>query len=943
MSDNIKKVYQAFLKAGFSSNQAKALTAEVGRENAYQSKYIFGHHTDMANSADNLGFFSWQGERKKNLLNKLQQKGLYNNGRIKEGQEALDTMAEFAKEEMQNIGSYKKTREGFLNNPNISQKDAAELLGRNYLRWDMDGKYIKNVNEHKKRRDKFYSQISGEPYTESSEESYTESQLPEYVNFADVGELPSSQGIVFGEEEVKTEEKKPEGVKAADKLNELSFVEELKNLYESEPIQEQQQVYTEVLPTVQVTPLEYTPIQLQKGGIIKDNRGQWEHPGEITQISSPNITMKNVPYPVFAIADTGERKLMQPEQDYYFKGAKTVTEYPILQVGGQIVEVDRGDGKIENINTDSEEYRKLYEEGRVLGREGDTLVAPQELNGVTITAFRKNKQQEPQFKVDEQELQQRLDNPYNFEAKKDATSVTKEEILPEVKKGQNLPNIKEVKELASTYKTEEELLEQETEKLLKRRQELFDNRYNDLNPEEELDETLDINKLKTKDDILKVQKRLDELGYNLNPKGSFENDGIDGKLGNVTKKAIDTYNQTKAKNIYSSYKEGEGLLGKCTEKQCSEYAQNEIFRNFKPSVNREIWNEKTGLYGDAWTIGKHIEQAGGKKVEKVQPGDAVTMYTGGASSYLGEAKKHGTDATHIGIVDKVNPDGSYYILHNVHEGSRGSYEGREYRDLIKDGKIVSGSLGRSFEIRGSYRPNYDAVKDYEKKSKVREDVALTIHPKKLEELQALNKSYTGANIQKNVNELMQPLNNINNKKVMTQKHGITEEEYQSIAKLSLGILAQESGFGTSDKLLPKEIAAKTLETVGLRGEASEGAGQIKYKTNYGDSDLTEFGINESNFDESSKTPLVVADRIATYYRQLIKKGETKENALYKAVEKYNRGSNTKYTDSKDSDYVNKVVNFSELFLVQDKKGKAYNTTTDKLLLEKQVAKKKVAK
>ena len=60
-NQNIKKVYSAFIKAGFSPNQAKALTAEVGRENAYQSKYIFGHHTDMANSADNLGFFSWQG------------------------------------------------------------------------------------------------------------------------------------------------------------------------------------------------------------------------------------------------------------------------------------------------------------------------------------------------------------------------------------------------------------------------------------------------------------------------------------------------------------------------------------------------------------------------------------------------------------------------------------------------------------------------------------------------------------------------------------------------------------------------------------------------------------------------------------------------------------------------------------------------------------------
>ena len=331
MSDNIKKVYQAFLKAGFSSNQAKALTAEVGRENAYQSKYIFGHHTDMANSADNLGFFSWQGERKKNLLNKLQQKGLYNNGRIKEGQEALDTMAEFAKEEMQNIGSYKKTREGFLNNPNISQKDAAELLGRNYLRWDMDGKYIKNVGEHKKRRDKFYSQISGEPYTESSEESYTETQLPEYVNFADVGELPSSQGIVFGEEEVKTEEKKPEGVKAADKLNELSFVEELKNLYESEPIQEQQQqVYAEVLPTVQVTPLEYTPIQLQKGGeIMVSSNGVFDSGFNPVIVPSDKISMVGVPFNIEAISmETGERKILKPEENFTFKNTKNVLEIP---------------------------------------------------------------------------------------------------------------------------------------------------------------------------------------------------------------------------------------------------------------------------------------------------------------------------------------------------------------------------------------------------------------------------------------------------------------------------------------------------------------------------------------------------------------------------------------------------------------------------------------
>ena len=67
---------------------------------------------------------------------------------------------------------------------------------------------------------------------------------------------------------------------------------------------------------------------LKKGGIIQDDRGQWAHPGEITQINSPYITMKGVPYPVLGIADTGEEQMMYPGQDYEFEGAEYVTEYP---------------------------------------------------------------------------------------------------------------------------------------------------------------------------------------------------------------------------------------------------------------------------------------------------------------------------------------------------------------------------------------------------------------------------------------------------------------------------------------------------------------------------------------------------------------------------------------------------------------------------------------
>ena len=73
--------------------------------------------------------------------------------------------------------------------------------------------------------------------------------------------------------------------------------------------------------------------QFQDGGkIIKDNLGQWTHPGEITEIDSPYITMKGVPYPVLGISDEGDTKMMYPEEDYKFIGNK-VTEYPMAKNG----------------------------------------------------------------------------------------------------------------------------------------------------------------------------------------------------------------------------------------------------------------------------------------------------------------------------------------------------------------------------------------------------------------------------------------------------------------------------------------------------------------------------------------------------------------------------------------------------------------------------------
>jgi hypothetical protein len=68
------------------------------------------------------------------------------------------------------------------------------------------------------------------------------------------------------------------------------------------------------------------------GGIIKDDRGQWDHPGEITEIGSNQITMQGVPYPVLGISDTGDTQMMYPEEEYKFKGKK-VTEFPMAKNG----------------------------------------------------------------------------------------------------------------------------------------------------------------------------------------------------------------------------------------------------------------------------------------------------------------------------------------------------------------------------------------------------------------------------------------------------------------------------------------------------------------------------------------------------------------------------------------------------------------------------------
>ena len=157
--ENGYRVYQAFLKAGLSSNQSLAIAAQVGREGDFKNSNLFGSHTDNNNGASNVGMLSWQGSRAKELLKDLRSRDLLNvDGSIKQTQEAIDVMAKFAVQEIMTKKEYVKTRKAVMSGVE-DYSQLSEVFGKNFVRWDFDGKKI-NANKHKQKELNYYQQLS---------------------------------------------------------------------------------------------------------------------------------------------------------------------------------------------------------------------------------------------------------------------------------------------------------------------------------------------------------------------------------------------------------------------------------------------------------------------------------------------------------------------------------------------------------------------------------------------------------------------------------------------------------------------------------------------------------------------------------------------------------------------------------------------------------------
>lgn len=156
---NMGMVLQAFQNAGLSPNQARILAAEVGRENSFQDRYLWGYHKDPGNGAVNLGLISWQGMRGRNLEKHLAAQGLIKNGVMEQSQRALDAQARFLVHEIKTDPTYGKTKKLFLSNPDVDYNTGVRVLGKDFIRWRIDDP--KYAAKGAATRDKFYQKLGG--------------------------------------------------------------------------------------------------------------------------------------------------------------------------------------------------------------------------------------------------------------------------------------------------------------------------------------------------------------------------------------------------------------------------------------------------------------------------------------------------------------------------------------------------------------------------------------------------------------------------------------------------------------------------------------------------------------------------------------------------------------------------------------------------------------
>lgn len=158
--DLMLATFNSFKNAGLTDNQAFVFLGQIGRENSFNLKTLFGEHKDDANNKANLGIISFQKERRNNLVNFIKENGGEfedkNETKLKPTVTNLDLMTKFIINEIQSEKEYSPTRVLFLGNPNVDIESGSNVLSTNYIRWratdpKFNTKGWKNTNDFLKR------------------------------------------------------------------------------------------------------------------------------------------------------------------------------------------------------------------------------------------------------------------------------------------------------------------------------------------------------------------------------------------------------------------------------------------------------------------------------------------------------------------------------------------------------------------------------------------------------------------------------------------------------------------------------------------------------------------------------------------------------------------------------------------------------------------------
>ena len=130
---NMSMVANALDKYDISPEFKKVLLGQIGRENSYDFRHLRSSHTDAANGKSNIGIISFQGDRRKALLNYLASKGLYKNGQIIGTDEQLvQANIDFVMQEINTNKSYAKTKALLKSN---DTNDIWLATSDNYIGW----------------------------------------------------------------------------------------------------------------------------------------------------------------------------------------------------------------------------------------------------------------------------------------------------------------------------------------------------------------------------------------------------------------------------------------------------------------------------------------------------------------------------------------------------------------------------------------------------------------------------------------------------------------------------------------------------------------------------------------------------------------------------------------------------------------------------------------